>query len=98
MPKRITVVYFQVVEKESITLWMLKGDTTRIVELPYIKPAEEGLEKGRRTMGKGIPVTYVKKGKGKGNGKGGGKGGKGQGQGDGAPGKGKGRGNGNGQK
>lgn len=89
MPKRITVIYFRIVEKESITLWMLKGNTTRIVELPYEKPAEEGLEKGRSTMGKGIPVTYAKKGKGKGED--GGKGGSGKGKGDGVPGDGKGK-------
>jgi len=96
LPEKITVIYFRIQSKEKITLWLFDKDTTRIVTVPYVKPAEEGLEQGRPKMGKGIPVTYKRGGKGKGNGKGGqgnGKGrGQGQGNGKGRPGNGNGRG------
>lgn len=83
MPDKFTVVYFRVADKRSITLWVLDKGTTRLIELPYNKPAEDGLEGERSTMGQGTPVTFKKNAKGKGKGKG-----KGQGQGEGRPGEG----------
>lgn len=74
LPPKITVIYFRVTGKRSITLWMLDRGTTRLVELPYYKPAEDGLEAERGTMGRGTPVTFAKDGK---------PGKKGQGQGEG---------------
>lgn len=70
MPEKFTVVYFRVKGRDTITLWILDKGTTRLIELPYSKPAENGLEGERQTMGQGIPVTFKKTGKGKGEGQG----------------------------
>ena len=78
LPNKITVVYFRVVEKRTITLWIIDKGTTRLIELPYKKSAEDGLEDERGTMGQGTPVTFKKNGK------------KGQGQAQGAAGMGEG--------
>ena len=78
LPARITVVFFKVEGKESISLWLIEGNTTRLVILPYIEPAENGLEGERGTMGQGTPVTFQAMGK---KGKGQGQPGDGQGQG-----------------
>ena len=88
MPKEITVIFFRVANNESIVLWLFDGSKTRLVELPYAKPAEDGLEAEREKMGEGTPVTFKTKSKGKGQ-KGEGEPGEGEGegmQGDGQPG------------
>lgn len=63
LPNQVTVIYFRVVEKETITLWVMDDKTTRLIELPYYSPAEEALEGEREAMGQGIPVTFKKDGK-----------------------------------
>jgi len=65
LPSEITVIYFHIENKESITLWLFDGDTTRLVKLPYEQAGEDVLESGREKMGKGAPMT-LKKTKGKG--------------------------------
>lgn len=60
LPNKVTVIYFRVVEKETITLWIFDGNTTRLIELPYHRPAENVLESERKSMGQGIPVTFEK--------------------------------------
>ena len=64
MPSRFTVIYFRVVEKETISLWVIDKKSTRLIELQYNTRAEDGLEGERGTMGQGTPVTFMKKGKG----------------------------------
>lgn len=83
LPDKITVIYFRVDGTESITLWLFEGGTTRLIELPYIEPAENSLEGERGMMGTGVPVTFER-----GSGQGGahGKGGKGKGKGKGGKG------------
>jgi hypothetical protein len=83
LPNRITVIYFRVQEEESITLWLLERERTRLVELPYREGARSALEGERMVMGRGIPTTFVDQGgggKGKGKGRGRGKGKKGNGE------------------
>ena len=63
LPNKITVIYFRVVEKRTITLWLIDKGSTRLVELPYNRSAENGLEGERGTMGQGTPVTFKKSGK-----------------------------------
>lgn len=58
----VTVVYFRVVDKETITLWTIDGQTTRVIELPYNEPVENALEAERSILGKGIPVTFKRQG------------------------------------
>jgi hypothetical protein len=70
LPEMISVIYFRVIGKETITLWIIDKGTTRLVRLPYSKSAENGLEGERKTMGQGIPVTFKKGGNGKGQGEG----------------------------
>jgi len=65
LPKQITIIYFHVVNKETITLWLFEKDTTRLIELPYIESAEDGLEAERQKMGQGVPVTFKTKSKAK---------------------------------
>ncbi len=64
LPPEITVIYFHVSGKESITLWIFEGDTTRLVKLPFEQGGEDVLESGRPQMGKGAPMT-LKKAKGR---------------------------------
>lgn len=61
LPEKWTVVFFRVEDKTTISLWLLQKDTTRLVKLPYRKPAEEALEAEKPKMGKGIPVTFGEK-------------------------------------
>lgn len=60
MGKRFTVIFFRIKEKESITLWTMEKNKTRLVELPHLEAAEEAMEKQRAIMGKGIPVTFLR--------------------------------------
>lgn len=85
LPEKITVIYFRVKPQQSITVWLFDGDKTRLIRLPWLKPAEDGLEAQRGKMGKGIPVTFKRAG--------GGQGGEGEpGEGEGGEGNGQGRG------
>jgi len=67
LPDKITVIFFRVVGKETISIWLLEeDDNTRVIDLPYMEQAEDGLEGGRKKMGQGIPATFERPGKGEG--------------------------------
>jgi hypothetical protein len=59
LPNKITVVYFRVTG-ETLSLWLLDGDTTRLVHLPFSKSTQETMEAQRSVMGRGTPVTFKK--------------------------------------
>lgn len=67
LPNEITVIYFHISNKESITLWLFEGEgkVTRLVRLPYEEGAEDVMEQGRERMGKGAPMTLKKSKSGK---------------------------------
>ncbi|MCK5600457.1 hypothetical protein KAR91_01220 [Candidatus Pacearchaeota archaeon] len=64
LPERWTVIFFRVEDKTTISLWLLQNNTTRLVKLPYVEQAKEVLEGEKPTMGRGVPVTFGKKGEG----------------------------------
>jgi len=59
LPDKITVVYFRITG-ETISIWVLDGSTTRLVQLPFSKETQEAMEGERPVMGRGIPVTFKK--------------------------------------
>lgn len=61
MPDQFTVVYFHIDPSEEIDLWVLEGETTRLIHLPKMAPAKEALEKARGQMGQGVPTTFRRK-------------------------------------
>ena len=61
LPGEWTVLFFRVEGKANITLWLIDGNTTRLIELPYKEKAEEALQGQKYIMGKGIPVTFGEK-------------------------------------
>lgn len=59
MPEQFTVIYFRAYQ-EKITLWVIEGDSNKLIELPPSKEAHEALEMARDIMGRGTPVTFEK--------------------------------------
>jgi len=59
LPDKITVVYFRVTG-ETISIWVIDGSTTRLIQLPFSRNTQEAMESQRPVMGRGIPVTFKK--------------------------------------
>lgn len=59
MPNKFTTIFFHIEGKETVTLWVLENNATRLIELPYEEKAENALEGERSKMGRGIPVTFT---------------------------------------